>query len=86
MLIQHVESAKKIQTGLEVQMVRNKWLRLRTFSAFSNISKLKLLGKEYEQVTVYLTHSLIPIASCTDLGVGDVEVPSVHLPTPLITD
>lgn len=38
------------------------------------------------RVTVYLTHSLIPLASCTDLGVGDVEVPSVHLSTPLITD
>lgn len=35
---------------------------------------------------ISLTHSLIPLASCTDLGVGDVEVPSVHLPTPLITD
>lgn len=33
-----------------------------------------------------LTYSLIPLASCTDLGVGDVEVPSVHLSTLLITD
>lgn len=33
-----------------------------------------------------LTHSFIPLASCTDLGVGDVEVPSVHLSTPVIAD
>ena len=37
-------------------------------------------------VTVYLTHSLIPPASCTDLGVADVEVPSVHFSTPLVAD
>lgn len=29
-----------------------------------------------------LTHSLIPSPACTDLGVGDVEVASVHLSTP----
>lgn len=40
------------------------------------------LGTEY----VYLTHSLIPLASRTDLGVGDVQAPAVHLSTPLITD
>ena len=39
-----------------------------------------------KRVTVYLTHSLVPLASCTDLGAGDVEVPSVHLSAPLITD
>lgn len=32
----------------------------------------------------YLTHPLVPPASCTDPGVGDVEVSSVHLSTPLI--
>lgn len=35
---------------------------------------------------VYLTHSLIPPASCADLGVGDEKVASVHLSTPLVTD
>lgn len=47
----------------------------------------RLNRKSYiKWVTVYLTHSLVPLASCTDLGVGDVEVPSVHLSAPLITD
>lgn len=35
---------------------------------------------------VYLTHSLIPPASCADLGVGDEKVPSVHLSAPLVAD
>lgn len=38
------------------------------------------------RVTVYLTHSLIPLASCTDLSVGDVNVPSMHVSTPLVAD
>lgn len=37
-------------------------------------------------LTIYLTNSLIPLASCTYLGVGDVEVPPVHFSTPLVTD
>lgn len=36
--------------------------------------------------TVYLTHALVSLASGTDLGVGDVEVASVHLSTPLVAD
>lgn len=33
-----------------------------------------------------LTHSLIPLSSCTDLCVGDVEVSPVHLSTSGVAD
>lgn len=38
----------------------------------------------HERTQPYLAHPLVSPASCTDPGVGDVEVSSVHLSTPLI--
>lgn len=86
--IYSMQFLKQLLLTVIMQVLWNtpKRLRLWTISTVSSISDLKFLGKEYEGIATNLTHSLIPIASCTDLGVGDVEVPSVHLFTPLITD
>jgi len=44
-------------------------------------------NKQYgEFITAYLTHSFIPLPPSTDIGVGDVKVPPMHLSTPVITD
>lgn len=48
----------------------------------------KIPEKEKNEIleTVYLTYSFVPLATCTDLGVGDVETPSVLLSALFITD
>lgn len=53
---------------------------------FSSCLNANTLHRAKEQVTVYLTHALVLPASRTDFGVGDMEVASVHLSTPLIVD